>query len=548
MAPASRVLPVPARVHPPPATRLALGPRVLPVRRSRSCRRSRRCWLQRGRWPMSAGPMVAGRGPRTPSPPRRPARLRGGGSDEHGGAAAGWRFEAKWDGIRAIAAVAGGAVSLRSRAGNDLTASYPELAELGELLVEHAVVLDGEIVALGRNGAPHFGTLQHRMGVTRARDVAAVRREIEVAYYVFDVLYLDGVSLLRKNYDDRRRVLEAMRLHGEYVSVPDQFPGPASAALAESDRRHLEGIVAKRANSFYEPGKRPGTWIKIKLWRTQDVVVVGWRPGGGRRAGGIGSLLLGSTDPRGWSTPAGSEPGSPTPPSIRCCGGWSRCSARRPRSPRRCRRKMRGTPYGSDHRWSARWSTPRSRSITDCARRPGAGYGRTFRWTTCGGTSEEDWFVARPVGGPPHPDRGSTWPVRTGGSLGRPDRSRRSRLAACPDRASTWPVWTGGSLGRARRDRRSRLAACPDRASTWLARPDRSAGSAARRAFLRHTGREPGAQQRPRSALSRAVDRRQEGTGPGCCRLVRLTGGCPWVDTRVAWVPDGRCGPAGWSR
>ena len=85
----------------------------------------------------------------------------------------------------------------------------------------------------------------------------------------------------------------------EYVSVPDQFPGPASAALAESDRRHLEGIVAKRANSLYEPGKRPGTWIKIKLWRTQDVVVVGWRPGAGRRAGGIGSLLLGVNGPEG---------------------------------------------------------------------------------------------------------------------------------------------------------------------------------------------------------------------------------------------------------
>ena len=296
--PGVRVLPAPARVYPPPATWLALGPgcsqcadlEAAGDRTDAGCSGdSGRC--RRDRW-WPAGSADA-------EPAAATGRLRGGGSDEHGGAAAGWRFEAKWDGIRAIAAVAGGAVSLRSRAGNDLTASYPELAELGELLVEHAVVLDGEIVALGRNGAPHFGTLQHRMGVTRARDVAAVRREIEVAYYVFDVLYLDGVSLLRKNYDDRRRVLEAMRLHGEYVSVPDQFPGPASAALAESDHRHLEGIVAKRANSFYEPGKRPGTWIKIKLWRTQDVVVVGWRPGGGRRAGGIGSLLLGSERTRG---------------------------------------------------------------------------------------------------------------------------------------------------------------------------------------------------------------------------------------------------------
>ena len=181
---------------------------------------------------------------------------------------------------------------LRSRAGNDLTASYPELAELAALLPDHAVVLDGEIVALGPAGAPHFGTLQHRMGVTRPRDVAAARLLVEVEYYVFDVLYLDGVSLLRKSYDDRRRLLEAMRLRGDHVSVPEALPGPASRALAESDRRHLEGIVAKRGNSTYDAGKRSPAWLKIKLWRTQDVVIVGWRPGAGRRAGGIGSLLL----------------------------------------------------------------------------------------------------------------------------------------------------------------------------------------------------------------------------------------------------------------
>jgi bifunctional non-homologous end joining protein LigD len=203
-----------------------------------------------------------------------------------------WRFEAKWDGIRAIATVVGGSVSLRSRVGNDLTPGYPELTELGGLLTEHSVVLDGEIVALGPNGAPHFGTLQHRMGLSKPADVAVARRAVGVLYYVFDVLFLDGVSLLRKSYDDRRRVLEAMRLHGKRVSVPAQLAGPASHALAESDRRHLEGIVAKRADSVYEAGRRSSAWLKIKLWRTQDVVVVGWRPGAGRRAGGIGSLLL----------------------------------------------------------------------------------------------------------------------------------------------------------------------------------------------------------------------------------------------------------------
>ena len=150
--PGVRVRPVPAGVHPPPATRPALGPRVLPGADLEAAgdRADAGCSGDRGRrrrdrwWPGG----VRGR----PSPPRRTGAPRRGRlvPSEHGGAAAGWRFEAKWDGIRAIAAVAGGAVSLRSRAGNDLTASYPELAELGELLAEHAVVLDGEIVALGR--------------------------------------------------------------------------------------------------------------------------------------------------------------------------------------------------------------------------------------------------------------------------------------------------------------------------------------------------------------------------------------------------------------
>jgi bifunctional non-homologous end joining protein LigD len=210
-----------------------------------------------------------------------------------------WRFEGKWDGIRAIATVFGGQVSLRSRAGNDLTAGYPEMVELAELLAEHVAVLDGEIVALGPHGVPDFSTLQRRMGLSKPRDVAAARREVEVGYYVFDVMYLDGVSLLRKPYDDRRRVLEAMRLAGKYVSVPKQLTGPASTALAESTRRGWEGIVAKRGDSTYGSGHRSGSWIKIKTRRTQDVVVVGWRPGGGRREGGLGSLLMGVNGPGG---------------------------------------------------------------------------------------------------------------------------------------------------------------------------------------------------------------------------------------------------------
>jgi bifunctional non-homologous end joining protein LigD len=207
-----------------------------------------------------------------------------------------WRMEAKWDGIRAIVELDHGELRVHSRAGNDLTAGYPELAELAEELGDHAVVLDGEIVALADNEAPSFERLQERMGLTKPGEVRAAARRVPVHYYAFDLLYLDGVSLLGKSYDDRRRLLEALRVHTGHCSVPPQLSGSPEEALAESRRRQLEGIVAKRATSTYQPGKRTGTWIKVKFWATQDVVVVGWRPGQGRRAGGIGSLLVALPD------------------------------------------------------------------------------------------------------------------------------------------------------------------------------------------------------------------------------------------------------------
>ena len=216
-----------------------------------------------------------------------------------------WRLEGKWDGIRAIAELDHGEVRVHSRAGNDLTSGYPELVELADELSEHSAVLDGEIVALAANGAPSFELLQQRMGLTRPAEVRAAAARVPAHYYLFDVLYLDGVSLVGKAYDDRRRLLEALRVRTDHCEVPDQLAGPPAHALAESRRRKLEGIVAKRADSTYRPGQRSAAWIKVKLWATQDVVVVGWRPGQGRRAGGIGSLLLAMPDGDGRLTYAG---------------------------------------------------------------------------------------------------------------------------------------------------------------------------------------------------------------------------------------------------
>ena len=210
-----------------------------------------------------------------------------------------WRFEGKWDGIRALVTVGQNGLHLHSRAGNDFTHAYPELQELAGLLGGHSGVLDGEIVALDKNGRTSFSLLQQRMNLAAARDVARVRQTVPVRLWLFDVLHLDGISLLRKRYDDRRRLLEALPLSGDVCRVPDQLTGPVRDALQRSVDLHWEGIVAKRADSTYLPGKRSRSWIKIKNFQEVEVVIVGWKPGAGRRAGSLGSLLLAVPDATG---------------------------------------------------------------------------------------------------------------------------------------------------------------------------------------------------------------------------------------------------------
>lgn len=209
----------------------------------------------------------------------------------------GWAVEFKWDGVRAILAAAGGQVRITSRNGNDVTAGYPEIAQAP--LGDHAVLLDGELVVLGAHGRPDFGLLQQRMHV-RAPS-ASLREKVPVTLYLFDLLRLDGRSLLGEPYDTRRAALLALgldRLPG--VSVPpsvSDVPGPEMLEIARAHR--LEGIVAKRRDSRYEPGRRSGSWIKTALLATQEVVLGGWTSGEGRRAGGIGALLLGAHDQHG---------------------------------------------------------------------------------------------------------------------------------------------------------------------------------------------------------------------------------------------------------
>lgn len=210
----------------------------------------------------------------------------------------GWSFEFKWDGIRLVVAVAGRRWRAHSRNGNDVSGGYPELAALPAAVDGRTVVLDGEIVALDRWGRPDFGQLQHRMHV-RAPSAELVG-QVPVLFYAFDVLVLDGVSTVAREYAARRELLAGLGLAGSALRVPPSVDGVSGADLLGVARQHgLEGIVAKRRASRYEPGRRSSAWIKTALVRTQEVVIGGWRPGQGRRANGVGALLLGAYDGEG---------------------------------------------------------------------------------------------------------------------------------------------------------------------------------------------------------------------------------------------------------
>ncbi len=209
-----------------------------------------------------------------------------------------WAFEMKWDGVRALATVRDGAVTLRSRNGNDLTAQYPELQELADRAGVDGV-FDGEVVALDEAGRPSFQRLQDRMGLTRKREVDAAQATTPVRFLLFDVLEADGHDLVRLGYDARRDALTTVVDPGGAIEVPPAFDGDFDAAVAESARLRLEGVVAKKRRSRYTEGRRSESWVKVKHLAAQEVVVGGWKPGAGRRAGGIGSLLLGVPGPDG---------------------------------------------------------------------------------------------------------------------------------------------------------------------------------------------------------------------------------------------------------
>jgi bifunctional non-homologous end joining protein LigD len=208
----------------------------------------------------------------------------------------GWAFEVKWDGVRGVTYVRDAQFHMESRNLKDITPRYPEIWPLADALGGHEVILDGEVVAFDDKGRPSFGVLQNRMHLANAREVQRRMVEIPVLYLVFDLLWLDGASLMKRSYRERREALDGLSLSGPSWRVSAMQEEGGKELLAATRAQGLEGVVAKRLDSLYEPGLRSRHWIKAKVKCEQEMVVGGWMPGEGNRSGRIGALLLGYYD------------------------------------------------------------------------------------------------------------------------------------------------------------------------------------------------------------------------------------------------------------
>jgi bifunctional non-homologous end joining protein LigD len=205
-----------------------------------------------------------------------------------------WVHEVKWDGMRVLADVSDSGFRLFSRSGRDVTVSFPELAVLGHYVQD--ALLDGEIILLAE-GVPSFAALSERMHVDQASRAAELAEAAPVSVMSFDLLRLYGVDLLRRPWTERRASLDKLELpEHRWRHSPIYDDGPA--LLAATEEQGLEGVVAKRRRSVYQPGRRSADWIKTPHNKHQACVVGGWRPETGS-PDKIGALLLGVADSDG---------------------------------------------------------------------------------------------------------------------------------------------------------------------------------------------------------------------------------------------------------
>jgi bifunctional non-homologous end joining protein LigD len=198
-----------------------------------------------------------------------------------------WAYEIKWDGYRTLVFVdvAAQHVRVQSSSGLDVTATYPELAGIWRDVNAATAVLDGEIVVLDAGGRPSFEALQ--------------RHDAQVVLQAFDVLSIDGRDVIGLPYERRRELLSGVLEQGSNWTVPSHRIGGGADLLEATAEQGLEGVIAKRLGSTYQPGKRSPNWRKIKNRRTVQVVIGGRSVGKGNRSTSFGSLLVGQHDEDG---------------------------------------------------------------------------------------------------------------------------------------------------------------------------------------------------------------------------------------------------------
>ena len=228
------------------------------------------------------------------SPPRFTPMLAEGGGHPFDDPA--WWFEPKLDGIRCLAEMTTGDTVLRSRTGRDMTAQYPELHMVHELVDEVNAVIDGEIVAFDASGRNSFETLQQRMNLANPRQIERMRAQIPVSLVVFDLLWLDGRDTTGLTLEDRRELLRLVVEQDDRLQLVTWVEGEGTALVDAARTQGLEGVVAKRLGSPYLPGRRTDAWRKIKLRDTQDCVILGYTPGERGRSATFGALLVGAYD------------------------------------------------------------------------------------------------------------------------------------------------------------------------------------------------------------------------------------------------------------
>jgi len=205
-----------------------------------------------------------------------------------------WAHEFKWDGMRILLWTDGGRPRAMSRNDKDVTVSFPELRGFAEAMGSRRALFDGELVVLDPDGRPSFARLQHRMHAANPPGVRAAVASDPVSLIIFDLLHLDGVSLLELSYDRRRAALEGLGIAAPGWAVTPSFTSEGGRQVFDTAvALGMEGVVAKRRTGTYQPGRRSADWIKVKNQHMQEVVIGGYTAGQGSRRVDFGALLVG---------------------------------------------------------------------------------------------------------------------------------------------------------------------------------------------------------------------------------------------------------------